>query len=64
VGQPRDGGLCGTYAIYDDMTANVEFQRAAYGISITRRKVANAGLLGSRINRLPVGRWCWEPSTK
>ncbi|MDA1215939.1 MAG: metallophosphoesterase family protein [Chloroflexi bacterium] len=55
VGQPRDGDPRAAYAVYDDITATVELRRVAYDVSLTQRKMADAGLPESLINRLSVG---------
>lgn len=55
VGQPRDGDPRAAYAVYDDATATVELRRVTYDVPATQRRMADAGLPESLINRLSVG---------
>jgi predicted phosphodiesterase len=54
VGQPRDGISTAPFAIYDDTSATVRFERVAYDIEACAAAAAAAGLdprLGERLRR-------------
>jgi diadenosine tetraphosphatase ApaH/serine/threonine PP2A family protein phosphatase len=56
VGQPRDEIPTAAYAIYDDRSASLTFQRAAYDIERAAHKIKAAGLPAILSARLYIGR--------
>jgi len=54
VGQPRDGDPRASYLIYDTVLG-FEFRRVAYDISVTQRKIQEAGLAPQLAARLARG---------
>ncbi len=56
VGQPRDEIPSAAYAIYDDRSALLTFQRAPYDIERAARKIKAAGLPAILSARLYIGR--------
>ncbi len=55
VGQPRDRNPKASYAIYDADEGVVHFDRVAYDVQATRRKIQRAGLPAMLGDRLVVG---------
>ncbi len=55
VGQPRDGNPQAAYALLDTGTGQFIFGRAPYDISLTQRKIEEAGLPPVLASRLPLG---------
>ena len=55
VGQPRDLNPCAGYAVYDGARQTVEWRRVGYDIAKTQRKMRDAGLPDSLIDRLGHG---------
>lgn len=56
VGQPRDGNPKASFVIYDPENYTVDFQRVAYDIETTQKKVLDAGLPSFLAERLSMGR--------
>ena len=55
VGQPRDSDPRAAYAVLDAETGNVQFQRVAYDIAATQRRMQAAHLPANLIYRLDYG---------
>jgi predicted phosphodiesterase len=55
VGQPRDGSPGAFYAIYDSQKREVEFRHLTYDLTLTQRKVIEAGLPSMLAERLIFG---------
>jgi diadenosine tetraphosphatase ApaH/serine/threonine PP2A family protein phosphatase len=55
VGQPRDRNPKASYAIFDADEATVHFDRVAYDVQATRKKIHRAGLPAMLGDRLVVG---------
>ena len=55
VGQPRDGDPRASYALLDPATAAVEFQRVAYDVGETQRRMRARGLPEPLAERLELG---------
>lgn len=55
VGQPRDGDPRAAYAILDAATATVRFERAAYDVAETQRRIRRRGLPDFLADRLAIG---------
>ncbi len=56
VGQPRDGDPRSAYVIYDITNHEVTLRRIEYDLSITQKKILDAGLPNGVAARLAVGR--------
>jgi diadenosine tetraphosphatase ApaH/serine/threonine PP2A family protein phosphatase len=55
VGQPRDGDPRAAYARLDAQSGTFTFMRVEYPISVTQRKILEAGLPPSLASRLSLG---------
>ena len=55
VGQPRDSDPRAAYAVLDVETGHVQFQRVAYDIAKTQRRMQAARLPAKLISRLEFG---------
>ena len=55
VGQPRDGDPRAAYVVWDVEGRRVEGRRVAYDVSVTHRKIVQAGLPKFLADRLRVG---------
>jgi predicted phosphodiesterase len=55
IGQPRDGDLRASYAIYDNESSVVRLYRVAYDINTTQQKMTEANLPVKLIVRLEQG---------
>jgi len=55
VGQPRDGDVRAAYALYDDRRRQVEYGRVPYPFETTQRRMEEAGLPDSLVQRLSFG---------
>ncbi|HEB71234.1 MAG TPA: metallophosphoesterase [Nitrospirae bacterium] len=56
VGQPRDSNNHSCWVVYDSDLGSVEFRRVGYDISVTQKKMSDAGLAIYLIDRLSEGR--------
>ena len=56
VGQPRDGDVRASYAIFDLVDNTIELRRVPYDYTITQEKVRAAGLPERNAARLAAGR--------
>ncbi|VAX14871.1 hypothetical protein MNBD_NITROSPINAE04-1611 [hydrothermal vent metagenome] len=56
VGQPRDSNNHSCWVVYDSDLGSVEFRRVGYDISVTQKKMSDAGLAKYLIDRLSEGR--------
>jgi diadenosine tetraphosphatase ApaH/serine/threonine PP2A family protein phosphatase len=56
VGQPRDGDTRAMYAVYDDTSSHITFQRVAYDHGSAAAAIRSAGLPEYFANRLELGR--------
>jgi diadenosine tetraphosphatase ApaH/serine/threonine PP2A family protein phosphatase len=55
IGQPRDGDSRSCFAVFDDETLRVEFQRVEYEIDTTAELIRSAGLSDHFARRLYAG---------
>jgi predicted phosphodiesterase len=55
TGQPRDGNSCAAYALYDDESRRVFFERCAYNIKAAQDSIIAAGLPTKMASRLLLG---------
>ena len=55
VGQPRDGDVRAAFALYDDRRRQVEYWRVPYPFETTQRRMEEAGLPESLVQRLSFG---------
>jgi predicted phosphodiesterase len=56
VGQPRDGDVRASFAIWDDDRDRIEFYRVEYAVGLTQEKMRTAQLPTYLIDRLAHGR--------
>jgi predicted phosphodiesterase len=56
TGQPRDGDPRACYALLDTDAGAITFHRVAYDVTVTQRRMVNAGLPERLVKRLAVGR--------
>ncbi len=56
VGQPRDNDPMGSFAVFDDGKAAIEFFRYPYPIAAAQKKILDAGLPPFLAHRLALGR--------
>jgi diadenosine tetraphosphatase ApaH/serine/threonine PP2A family protein phosphatase len=56
VGQPRNGDPAASYALFDDRTQEIAFQRVGYDIAAAADAIRKAGLPYGLAERLYVGR--------
>ena len=56
VGQPRDGDPRAAYALLDTASGLVTFERVAYDIALTQRRIRDRGLPAFLAERLAAGR--------
>lgn len=56
VGQSRDGVPKATYVIYDAVEQSIELRRLDYDMSVTQKKILDAGLPPRLAERLALGR--------
>jgi predicted phosphodiesterase len=56
VGQPRDGNPRAAYALYDSDSHVVTYCRTRYDVTVTQKKIRDAGLPPILADRLAVGR--------